>query len=56
MLGRHPLGVHDLILPAGIVAASTGHFYVSLLMLFLWGWFNKRRAIRWREEQDRTRV
>lgn len=45
---RHPLGVHDLILPMGIMVASFGHFYSAMALWLLWGWLNKRRAVAYR--------
>lgn len=52
MLSRHPLGAVDLILPVGIVVAATGYFYTALTLLGVWGWLNKRRALRFKQLQQ----
>jgi hypothetical protein len=50
MLSRHPLSTIDLILPIGFVTAATGYFYPSLALLVVWGWLNKRRALRFQDQ------
>jgi len=54
MISRHPLGPHDIILPVGILAAVTGHFYTAMGMALLWGWLNKRQALTYKARQEHT--
>jgi hypothetical protein len=55
-LRHNSLGVHDLLLVVGLIAAGRGYFYPAMGAFLAWGWLNKRRTLMEAAEQHPRRV